>query len=127
MIAKILLPILLVMFIIPSTFAQTVGGGGSGGGGLRQRAAYAAPRRCVEGQRASFTERDNINDQSVTIVRTCQNGSYYDLSDYVYNPKSRCAEGRKELWQERDNANDRNVYRRVICTNGKWKVYDEYY
>ena len=127
MIANILLPILLVMFITPVSFAQSVGGGGSGGGGLRQRAAYAAPRGCVEGQRAVFSERDNSNDKTITIVRTCQNGSYYDLSDYIYNPKSRCVEGRKELWQERDNATDRNVYRRVICTNGKWKVYNVSY
>ena len=118
MIAKIFLPILLVMFIIPSSFAQSVGGGGSGGGGLKIRATKS---RCVEGSRRIFYERDYSQDHTVTVIRTCQNGSYYDLTDYVYNPKNRCTEGRRELWRERDHINDQSVDVRVICIKGQWR------
>lgn len=121
MIVKILSTFLLVISFSLSGLAQSVGGGGSGGGGLRVRVSHA---KCVEGSRRIFYERQLGEDHTVTVVRTCQNGSYYDLSDYVYNPKNRCKEGRLELWTERDHINDQTIQKRVRCTNGKWKVID---
>lgn len=92
--------------------AQGVGGGG---GGLMHKVKQGG---CIEGRRSWFTEQDPSSDRSVSVLRTCRNGSYYDLSDYVYNPKTRCSEGRIALWHVREEDRSRTVP--YQCVNGRW-------
>lgn len=69
-------------------FAQAVGGGGQGGGGGLIR--FAMNPGCKEGQRGIFTEPEPGGERSRQVVRVCHNGSYYDLSGYIYDPQPRC-------------------------------------
>jgi|GEM_PF-2149365 len=109
----------LMIFFVCEVHAQSVGGGGSGGGGLRKEPNALRRGGCVEGRRTLFYETRN-GDRQVAVFRQCQNGSYYDLSDYVYNPSVRCTEGRRELWSIRDTVNDSVKSVIHICQKGKW-------
>jgi|GEM_PF-3884373 hypothetical protein len=118
-----LIPMLFSLLLLASftpfgeAFAQAVGGGS--GGGLRR--AQIAPGGCEEGRRQVFMERDPDKSQGQKmVVRTCKNGSYYDLSNYIYNPHVRCKEGRTELWSEQDPIRDNTFVKKVQCKNGKW-------
>lgn len=75
--------------------------------------------KCVEGSKATFQESNSINDHQKTIIRTCKNGSYYDLSSYVYNPSNKCKEGARSFFTEIDQ-NDRSVTVIRTCTNGSY-------
>lgn len=106
--------------------AQAVGGGGAGGGGLIR---YAANPGCEEGRRAIFHETDPRNsDRMITVMRTCRGGSYYDLTDYVYDPRPRCGkEGQirriymNETEENRhDAAAGARLVNTLICRNGYW-------
>ena len=107
----------LMMILVFEVQAQSVGGGGSGGGGLRKGTLRRGG--CVEGRRTLFYETRN-GDRHVAVFRQCQNGSYYDLSDYIYNPRVRCTEGRREIWSVRDTVNDGVTSVTHVCRNGKW-------
>lgn len=114
-----------LVFLLSLTFpfisqAQSVGGSGSGGGGLITHQAPKNPG-CIEGRRSFMTDYDASKDRMVTVLRECRNGSYYDLSDYIYNPKSRCKEGSRALWQDSDRNQNLMAY---TCRNGKWTPVD---
>lgn len=74
---------------------------------------------CRDGDKASFLESNGINDRTVTVVRTCVNGSYYDLSGYVRNPKSKCNEG-DQAWFTEPTANDRSKTVLRTCVKGSY-------
>ncbi|WII72463.1 hypothetical protein QJS83_01095 [Bdellovibrio sp. 22V] len=117
--------IFFLMLLSMHTYAQSVGGGGKGGGGLRGEAnSLRRGSGCVEGRRTLFYEVEKRSGNRVTVVRECQNGSYYDLSDYIYNPQTRCTEGRRETWTESDRWGDRVKSVTRICKNGKWIPYE---
>jgi hypothetical protein len=97
-------------------FAQATGGGG--GTGLIQPASYQ--RGCPEGRKSWFHESTSGGDHYVQVLRTCHNGSYYDLSDYVYNPKMKCAEGRTEIWLDTERGSGKRYQMVKVCRNGKW-------
>lgn len=106
--------VILFLFSM-EVMAQGVGGGGSGGGGLSR--PMARNPGCVEGTKSIFHEVDPTDrDRTISVVRTCRNGTYYDLSDYIYNPKARCHEGRRRTWQTTSESGDQ----RMVCRNGKW-------
>lgn len=106
--------------------AQAVGGGGSGGGGLIR---YATNPGCEEGRRAIFHETDPRNsDRMITVMRTCRGGSYYDLANYVYDPRPRCArEGQIRRVYMNDDEDNRHgaatgarLLHTLVCQNGQW-------
>lgn len=122
MISKLLLSLLFLSLVLPTAYAQSVGGSGSGGGGLKRNFPTLGARNpgCREGSRTLFYERDDSQDQTVSVFRTCQNGSYYDLTDYIYNPRIRCTEGRQEIWRKRKD--DQQVLVHVVCSENKWQT-----
>lgn len=84
-------------------------------------AAMATP--CIDGAKAWFNEPTANGDHYVQVQRTCVNGSYYDLSNYVYNPKTKCQEGRVQTTTEYDySVNDHGRLVTQVCVNGKWKT-----
>lgn len=115
--------LLFLLFLSTDLYAQGVGGGGSGGGGLRGNPNAVRRGGCVEGRRTIFYEVERNTGNRVTVTRECQNGSYYDLTDYIYDPKTRCTEGRRETWTEHDRNSDRGRSVTHICKNGKWMPY----
>ena len=94
--------------------AQAVGG--RGGSGFDKAAqAYS----CQEGRRQWFTESaPGRSDQQVSVLRTCRNGSYYDLSDYIYNPQARCKEGLVQMVHGVGRNEADVIYQ---CVGGKWR------
>lgn len=112
----------MMLFILftANLYAQSVGGGGSGGGGLRGEPNSIRRAGCEEGRRTIFYEEQQDTGRHVSVVRECQNGSYYDLTDYIYNPTRRCTEGRREIWNVQDPSGDRSTSVLHVCTNGKW-------
>lgn len=99
--------------------AQGIGGGG---GGFEKINFKAKNPGCREGDTAWFAEQVPGTDRSVTVLRVCRSGSYFDLSEYVYNPKARChREGRIEKWQDvlvRDEGRVKEIV--VQCQDGAW-------
>lgn len=114
---------LIIMFLlsifISQAFAQGVGGGGSTGGGL-SKIATRTMAACEEGRKSWFSESVPGSDRKENVRRECKNGSYYDLSNYIYNPQTKCREGRKEVWIESDSARDSSRQVIKVCRNGKW-------
>lgn len=97
--------------------AQATGGGGSTGGGLSSH-SHPNPRGCKEGRRIAFYETLEGEDRQTLVVRTCRNGSYYDLSDYIYDPKVQCrGEGRVVYMPQRDS--DERIP--LVCYQGIWR------
>jgi len=113
MITKTLLfsPLLLLIFSVSDLHAQGVGGGG---GGFRM-----AEGGCLEGRQTWFQE--TRGNREVAVLRTCHNGSYYDLSEYIYNPKPRCSEEgkveKRKPTSDRDNPSEPYF---VYCRKGRW-------
>lgn len=97
--------------------AQGVGGGGHTGGG------FFLSSKCKEGNRSLFSEKIPGQDKERAVWRTCHNGSYYDLSEYIYNPKFRCAsraEGQlRRVLQASDGEN--NEWAWFVCRSGEWR------
>lgn len=95
--------------------AQGVGGGGNHGGG------FIFAIGCKEGQKAMFSERSSDGEHERAVWRTCHQGSYYDLSEYIYNPKSRCYQEGQTRQVLRGANGDDNKWLWFVCRKGEWK------
>jgi hypothetical protein len=89
-------------------------------------AVYAKP--CVEGTKRLMSDPDPMNpDRQITVLRTCKNGSYYDLSNYIYNPRTKCEEGAQRLFSDPDPQNpDRHITVLRTCKNGSYYDLSDY-
>lgn len=103
-------PLFFLAAFVSDLHAQGTGGGG---GGFRM-----ASDGCVDGTRSTFPE--SRGGRTVYVERTCKNGSYYDLSEYNYDPQPRCWDEGKVEQRTHTKPNGKSVPYFVYCRKGIW-------
>lgn len=79
-----------------------------------------SPIKCVEGSTQVFTERDNREGHSVTVVRKCVNGTFFPKGAPA--KKYTCVEGTLTTHTQRDHREDQPVTVVTKCVGGKHVV-----
>ena len=97
--------------------AQATGGGGSNGGGFLTN---ISDRGCEEGRR-QIDWILNKSGERVMVILTCRDGSYFDLTNYIYDPLTQCPYKNsgiiRRLVKTRSGKIERRPYR---CIDYRW-------